>query len=79
VLGPAAYPDGPDAEAFYRTVLADLKKRFPGTVVGVTRRVEEARAFQAAGLQTFLLADKADAPEGVTVVASWTELAKRLP
>jgi hypothetical protein len=79
VLGRAAYPDAADAAAFHATVLAELKQRFTGNAVGVAGRPEVAQAFQAAGLKTFLITDQAEAPEGVTAVVSWADLAKQLP
>lgn len=78
LLARAAYPGAGDADAFYTAVLADLKGRFGGPSVGVTRQAATARAFQAAGLKTFLLGDAADVPDGVTVVPSWEELQKQL-
>lgn len=79
LLGWAGYPAAADETAFRQAAIADLKKRYAGTAVGVTGRADVARLYHAAGLRTFLLGDGADAPEGVAAVASWNELAKQLP
>jgi hypothetical protein len=79
VLAAASRPPGTEAAGFPQSVIKDLKSRFSGQPIGVARRIEEARLFHEAGLQTFLLNDAAEVPEGVHVVRSWKELATLLP
>src|SRR5207302_237965 len=84
------FPDGPvlsracrrpprEASEFLQATLSDLKQRFRGTLVAVSRDAKNARLFREVGWQTYLLSEAGDAPDGVTVIKSWSELNGRLP
>jgi hypothetical protein len=80
------FPAGPvltactedDAAAARQGVVAAVKSRFTGRMVGITGDVEAAADFQRQGLETFLLGAGDKAPEGVTPVADWAALARKL-
>ena len=80
--GPVLAPVGTTAETaadrFAHDASADLKSRFKGAHVAIAGSVQHARQFQEAGLQTYLLSEAKEVPEGMTAVKSWKELATRL-
>jgi hypothetical protein len=67
-----------DAAAARRSVLAALKGRFAGKALGVTADAEVAAEYRQEGLETFLIGGGENGPEGVTSVADWEALAKKL-
>jgi hypothetical protein len=84
------FPDGPvlaracrrppsEASEFLQATLKDLRQRFRGTLVAITGTGENARLFHEAGWQTYLLSAAGEAPDGVTVVKSWSEFNRQLP
>jgi hypothetical protein len=89
VPAPQQFPDGPllappssgsksDASAFFSTAVSELKRRFPGAKMGVTKSAAVAKTFQEAGLRTFLLQSAGENVEGVTTLKSWSELGGHL-
>ena len=83
------FPDGPllarscrlpvsEAAEFLQDTLDDLRKRFRGTMMGVTGDRDTARLFHAAGCRTFLLGETGNTPDAVTIIQSWSELRQRL-
>ena len=67
-----------ETSEFLQATLSDLKERFRGTLVAVSGDSKNARLFHEAGWQTYLLSEAGDAPHGVTVIKSWSELNRRL-
>jgi hypothetical protein len=78
VLAPACRPPLSEPTEFLKATPTDLKIRFKGTVVGIMADEHSARIFREAGWRTFLLSETRNAPEGVTVVRSWSELSGQL-
>jgi hypothetical protein len=86
---PEQFPDGPllapagclplHGVEFVHATVQHLRQCFPGAAVAVTAEKETARFLHQAGWQTFLLTEAGEAPEGVTVIKSWSELNQRLP
>jgi hypothetical protein len=65
-----------DAAAARLGVLTALRGRFTGKGIGVAGNVETATQFQQQGLQTFLVGEAENVPEGVTRVKDWAALEK---
>ncbi len=84
------FPDGPvlsrtcrppvsDASEFLQATLKDFKQRFRGTMVAITGDGVNAQLLSEAGWQTYLLTEAGHAPNGVTVIKSWSEFSRQLP
>jgi hypothetical protein len=79
VLGQLPAPGAAPAASNWAEVFADLKKRFRGPVVGVGKEVPLAEALRGAGATALVVGEGDQAPAGVTRLASWAELAAKLP
>ena len=83
------FPDGPllapagclplSGVEFLQVTFKQLRQCFHGAAVAVTAENENARCLHQAGWRTFLLSETGEAPEGVMVIKSWSELSQRLP
>jgi hypothetical protein len=78
VLGRPSYAADMDAARARREVLDELKKQFQGPRVAVTRQPAAAEAYRDAGFRTFLITADGAAPQGVTVLKQWPDLASQL-
>jgi hypothetical protein len=80
------FPAGPvltacaedETAAARRSVLAAVRARFTEKPIGITADAEAAADFQQQGLETFLIGAGENAPEGVTKVADWAALTRKL-
>jgi hypothetical protein len=76
LLGRACHSNDSDPSEFKEQRIAGLRKRFPGSALGVTRQLEEAKLYQAAGLKTFLIGDNVLPTPGITLVKSWKDVGR---
>ena len=78
LLSPAGTLSASSAADSPRELLRRLEDSFPGKVVGVVKRKEDAEFFQSTGLRTYLLGENEDAPKNIRTVKSWKALADQL-
>jgi hypothetical protein len=78
VLGRPSYAGDMDEARARREILVELQRHFSGPLVAVARQPALAEAFRDAGLKSFLVAKESEAPQGVTLLRHWSELAAQL-
>ncbi len=78
ILSPASMRQEVNAPSLVHAVAADLRRRFSGKILGVAERVAEAEAFRSVGVESFLLSEATEVPQGTTVLPSWSALVRRL-
>ena len=67
------------AEQYFGLGTTFTKSAFRGKAAAIAGRPLHAKAFEAAGVQTYLLGPAAEAPESVSVIKSWQHLSEQLP
>ena len=84
------FPEGPlfcrefrvsvGQETFKRQFIAEFKKRYPQTVVGIGDQPSDARAYLSNGMAALLLdpEGRAELPAGAVRVSSWREVLQQL-